>query len=114
MRTGSRFAATSSTGCWYGRWRPFPQQRRGNQRDGEANREGLDKRHRCVEERIVVLLLELPQLLNLGLDGRGTGAGSPELLDQMGAVLVHEVVHEVEVENLPRHDITNARDQGNR
>src|SRR6202162_3703326 len=95
------------------RLRLFPQDRRGNQRDGEPNRERLDERHRCVEERVVFYLLVFFYLLYLRLDGGRARARGLELLDHMGAVFVHEIGQEVEVENFPRHDVEDARNQGN-
>src|SRR6185437_14760343 len=81
----SGFAETDSMGCRQRRLcrlrlRLSPQDRRGKQCDGEANREGLDEGHRCVEERIVFHLLVFSHLLKLRLNGGRTRARGLELL----------------------------------
>ena len=106
-------------GCGQGRWcglrlRFSPQDRGGNQRDDEPDREGFDEGDGGIEERIFVHLFVFFQLLELSLDGGRTGSRGLQLFDHIGAVFIHEIVQDGEVESLPRHDIEDARNQGDR
>ena len=59
--------------------------------------------------------VELLEVLDTGdLPGGGSGvkAGGPHTLDLGGEIAVHEVRHEVEVENLPHGDVADAGDEG--
>src|SRR3974390_1011179 len=74
-----------------------PQDRCRDQRDDEPNRERLDERQRCVQERVLVQLLVLGHLLQPRLKGCRTRARGPELLNQMRAIFVPEIRQEVVV-----------------
>jgi hypothetical protein len=58
---------------------------------------------------VLVPLLVFLYLLKLRLDGCRTRARGLKLLDHIDAVFVHEIVHEVEVENFPRQDIADTK-----
>jgi hypothetical protein len=66
------------------RLRLSPQNSCGNQSNDKPDREGLDKGHRRVDERVCVQLLVFFQLLKLRLDGGGTCARSLKLFNDMG------------------------------
>src|SRR5215469_5464615 len=95
------------------RSRLSPQDQRRDQRDDEPNREGIDERQRCVQERVFVHLLVPCHLLKPRLDGCITRARGPELLNQMSTIFVPEIWQEVIVDNFPRHDIADGRNQSN-
>ena len=92
------------------RLRLFSEDGRRDQCDDEADREWLDKRHRGVEQRILVHDFEFVDFLGFLLNGGGRGAGGLHPLEDVGAVFVHEVGHKLVVDDLPGYDITKARD----
>jgi hypothetical protein len=49
---------------------------------------------------------------DFGLDGFGGAGGGLSFLDEFGEVAVHDAVHEVEVDDLPRDDVDGAGDEG--
>src|SRR3974377_919361 len=97
--------------CWL-RWRFLFEDRSGEQRDDEADGEWLDEGHRCVEERILVHDFEFIDFFGFLLNSGGRGAGVLHLLEDVGAVLVHEVRHEIVVDDFPGDDVKDARDYG--
>jgi hypothetical protein len=97
--------------CWL-RWRFLSENRSREQSDNQADGEWLDERHRRVEERILVHDFEFIDFLGFLLNGSGRGAGGLHLLKDVGAVLVHEVRHEIEVDDFPGDDVKEARDYG--
>ena len=105
-------------GGWRIRWMRvllgFPaQDSRGNQRDQESDRERLEERHGGVGQGIVLQHFVSPDLLDFRLNGSGAGARGLQLLDGGGAILVHEVGHEFEVENFPGHDVAERGNKRN-
>ena len=94
------------------RRRSLSEDRGREQRDDEADGEWLDERHRRVEERILVHDFEFIDFFGFLLNGGGRGAGGSHLLENVGAVLVHEVRHEIVVDDFPGDDVKDARDYG--
>src|SRR5271169_2008251 len=108
--TASRCRQRRSFGL---RLRLSPQHQRGDQRHKEPNRKGINERQRCVEEWVFVQLFVFSHLLKFRLDGCRARARGRELVNQVGAIFVPETRQEVVVENFPRHDIADARNQSN-
>src|ERR1041384_4692223 len=93
-------------------WSLLSQDCRRNQREDQAYGKWFKESDGRVEERIAVHLFELLHLLSLGLDDFGTRAGRTRLADDVRGVLVEEIGHEVEIDNLPRDYVTGGRDDG--
>src|SRR5215831_8680216 len=77
--------------------------------DGQWLHEGVSH----VDEGVLVQLLRPLYGSDLPGDGGGIKSGGLDLVNLCGEVAVHEVGHEVEVEDLPHGDVANGRDQGN-
>src|SRR5215467_700617 len=94
------------------RWRFLSEKGGREQRDDQTDGEWLDERHRGVEEWILVHDFEFIELLGFLLNGGGRGAPGLHLLEDVGTVLVHEVRHEIVVDDFPGGDVKDARDYG--
>jgi hypothetical protein len=92
------------------RWSLFAQDGGRDQCDDQPDGKGLDKRHGCVEQRILVQHARLVDLIELRLESCCACPGGPGFGDQAGGIFVHEVVHEVEVDNLPGDHVKEAGD----
>ena len=84
----------------------------GHKSNDKADGKGLDKGVGHVHEGVLVELLRVLY----GGDPRGGGGGVKSgrlnLVNLRGEVAVHEVGHEVEVEDLPRGDVADGGDEG--
>jgi hypothetical protein len=83
-----------------------------DERDDKADGQGLDE---CVGHIDEGVLVELLRALD-GSDPRDGGSGVKsrglDLVNLRGEVAVHEVGHEVEVDDLPNGDVADAGDEG--
>src|SRR5271170_2991985 len=95
------------------RLRLSPQDQRGEQRDDEPNREGMNERERCIEEWVFVQLFVFSDLLKFFLDGCRARPRGGELLNQMSAIGIPETGEEVVVDHFPGYDIDDAGYQRN-
>jgi hypothetical protein len=84
----------------------------GDDGDSEVDGEGFDEGVECVDEGVLVELLGVADGGDFGLDGFGGAGGGLSLLDELGEVAVHDAMHEVEVDDLPRDDVDGAGDEG--
>src|ERR1700722_15457280 len=113
-RTNSGIASGFRQGCLFRlRLRLSPQDQRGEQRDDEPNREGMNEREHCIEEWVFVQLFVFSDLLKFFLDGCRARPRGGELLNQMSAICVPETRNEVVVDHFPGYDVEDARYQGN-
>ena len=84
----------------------------GDERNDKADGQGLDEGVGHVDEGVLVELLRVLY----GSDLRGGGcrvkSGGLNLVNLRGEVAVHEVRHEVEVEDLPCRNVANGSDEG--
>src|SRR5208282_898264 len=65
-----------------------------------------------VDEGVLVELLRVLDGSDLRGGGGGVKSGGLDLVNLRGPVAVHEVGHEVEVNDLPRDDVEDAGDEG--
>src|SRR6201998_4922549 len=65
-----------------------------------------------VDEGVLVELLRALDGAHPRGDGGGVKSGGLDLVNLPGEVAIHEVGHEVEVENLPRGDVADSGDEG--
>jgi hypothetical protein len=84
----------------------------GDQGDEDADGEGFYEGVEGVDEGVLIELLRVADGGNFRLDGFGGAGCGLHLLDLVSEVAVHEAVHEVEVEDLPRDDVEDAGDEG--
>src|SRR5262249_3890782 len=53
------------------------------------------------------------ELLRLRLDGSGGRSGGLHFLEDAGGVFIHEIPHEIEIDDFPGHDIADTRNDRN-
>ena len=83
----------------------------GDESYDKADRQGLHEGVGHVDKGILVELLRAPYGSNLRGSGRGVKPGGLDLVNLRGEVAVHEVGHEVEVEDLPHGDVADGSDE---
>src|SRR5579871_6631583 len=76
--------------------------------DGEGFHEGISH----VDERVLIELLRALYGGHLGRGSGGVKSGGLDVVNLGGEVAVHEVGHEVKVEDLPRGDVADRSDEG--
>jgi len=91
---------------------PAAKERCRDQGDEEAYRQRFHKGVPNVDEGVLVELLGVPDSGDLRGGGSGVEAGGLHLVDLCGEVAVHEVGHEVEIENLPHDHVADGADEG--
>ena len=84
----------------------------GYERDDKADGKGLHEGVGHVDEGVLVELLRALYSSDLRGGGGGVKSGGLDLVNLRGEVAVHEVGHEVEVEDFPCRDVTDAGDEG--
>src|ERR1700739_542977 len=84
----------------------------GDESDDKADRQGLHDGVGHIDERVLVELLRALYGRDLRGGGGGVKSGGLDLVNLRGKVAVHEVGHEVEVEDLPHGDIADGGDEG--
>ncbi len=84
----------------------------GDESNEEADGQGLHEGVGHVDEGILVELLRVLYGGDLGSSGGGVKPGGLDLVNLRGEVGVHEVGHEVEVEDLPHRDVADGGDEG--
>src|SRR5580700_9050277 len=88
------------------------EERGGDQGDEQADGEGLHKGVGHVDEGVLILLCLALDFGDLRGGGGRVQARGLDFVDCGGPVAIHDVGHEVEVENLPHDDVANAGDEG--
>src|SRR5580698_8753884 len=84
----------------------------GDQSNDKADGQGLHEGVGHVDEGVLVELLRVLYGSNLRGGGGGVKSGGLDPVNLRGEVAVHEVGHEVEVDDLPHGDVADAGDQG--
>ena len=84
----------------------------GDESNNKANRERLDEGVGHVDEGVLVELLRVLYGSNARGGGGGVKSGGLDVANLRGKVGVHEVGHEVEVEDLPRGDVADGGYEG--
>jgi hypothetical protein len=84
----------------------------GDESNDKADGQGLHEGVGHVDEGVLEELLRALYGSDLRGGGGGVKSGGLDLVNLRGEVAVHEVGHEVEVEDLPHGDIANGGDEG--
>src|SRR6266478_10169230 len=84
----------------------------GDESNDKADGQGLHEGVGHVDEGVLVELLRALYGSDLRGGGGGVKPGGLDLVNLRGEVAVHEVGHEVEVEDLPHGDVTDGGDEG--
>src|SRR6266702_4018680 len=84
----------------------------GDECDDKADGQGLHEGVGHVDEGVLVELLRVLYGSDLRGGGGGVKSGGLDLVNLRGEVAVHEVGHEVEVEDLPHGDVADGCDEG--
>ncbi len=90
----------------------FTEDGGGDEGDDEADGQRLDEGVGHVDEGVLVELLGVLNLGDFCGGGGGVKSGGLDMMDLGGEVAIHEVGHEVEVEDLPGGDIADGGDEG--
>src|SRR5580704_12916074 len=83
----------------------------GDESNDKADRQGLHEGIGHVDEGVLVELLRVLYGSDPRSGGGGVKPGGLDLVNLRGEVAVHEVGHEVEVEDLPHGDIEDGSDE---
>ena len=84
----------------------------GDESNDKADGQGLHEGVGHVDEGVLVELLRALYGSDLRGGGGGVKSGGLDLVNLRGEVAVHEVGHEVEVEDLPHGDVADGGDEG--
>ena len=84
----------------------------GDESNDKADGQGLQEGVGHVDEGVLVELLRALYGSDLRGGGGGVKSGGLDLVNLRGEVAIHEVGHEVEVEDLPRGDVADGGDEG--
>src|SRR5271165_1744016 len=84
----------------------------GDESNDQADGQGLHEGVGHVDEGVLVELLRVLDGSHLRGGGGGVKSGGLDFVNLGGEVAVHEVGHEVEVEDLPRGDVADGGDEG--
>src|SRR4029077_1446519 len=84
----------------------------GDESNGKADGQGLHEGVGHIDEGVLVELLRALYGSDLRGGAGGGKSGGLDLVNLRGEVAVHEVGHEVEVEDLPHGDIADGGDKG--
>src|SRR4051794_24309712 len=85
----------------------------GDESNDKADGQGLHEGVGDVDQGVLVALLRALYGSDPGGGGGGVKSGGLDAVNLRGEVAVHEVGHEVEVEDLPHGDVADGGDKGN-
>src|SRR6202041_1817098 len=89
-----------------------PEDGSGDESNDEADWKGLHEGVGHVDQGVLVELLRVLDGGDLRGGGGGVKSGGLDLVNLRGEVAVHEVGHEVEVDDLPYGDVADSGDEG--